>query len=152
MRLLAHLNSESRSVMSNSLWPLWPSRLPCSWNSPGKNTRVGFHSLLQGIFSTQGSNPSLLHCRQLLYHLSRQGSPEGSHYLLHVPTSPSLPPTPHSLQFIHTCSPLRALESLSWQGSWSLSSLETPDTQLPSLKELQRGSLYWPITWHGGNT
>ena len=35
----------------------------------------GCHSLLQGIFLTQGSNPGLLHCRQILYHLSHQGSP-----------------------------------------------------------------------------
>ena len=34
-----------------------------------KNTGVGRHSLLQGIFLTQGSNPGLLHCRQILYHL-----------------------------------------------------------------------------------
>ena len=45
------------------------------WDSPGKNTRVGCHFLLQGIFRTQGSNPGLLHCRQMLYHLSHQGSP-----------------------------------------------------------------------------
>ena len=44
------------------------------WNSPGKNTGVGCHSLFQGIFLTQGLNPGLLHCRQLLYHLSHQGS------------------------------------------------------------------------------
>ena len=43
--------------------------------SPGKNTEVGCHALLQGIFSTQGSNPGLLHCKQILYHLSHQGSP-----------------------------------------------------------------------------
>ena len=51
------------SVMSNSLRPygLWPARLLCPWNSPGKNTRVGCHFLLQGIFLTQGSNPRLLH-------------------------------------------------------------------------------------------
>ena len=36
---------------------------------------VGFHSLLQGIFLTQESNPGLLHCRQILYHLRHQGSP-----------------------------------------------------------------------------
>ena len=41
-------------------------------DSPGKNTGVGCHSLLQGIFPTQGSNPDLLHCRQTLYHLSHQ--------------------------------------------------------------------------------
>ena len=48
--------------------------LLCPWDSPGKNTGVGSQSLLQGIFQTQGSNPGLLHCRQLLYHLSHQGS------------------------------------------------------------------------------
>ena len=44
-------------------------------DSPSKNTRVGCHTLLQGIFSTQGLNPDLLHYRQILYHLSHQGSP-----------------------------------------------------------------------------
>ena len=43
--------------------------------SSGKNTEVGCHALLQGIFSTQGSNPDLLHCRRILYCLSHQGSP-----------------------------------------------------------------------------
>ena len=45
------------------------------WNSPGQNTGVGSLSLLQGIFSTQGSNPGLSHCRQILYQLSHKGSP-----------------------------------------------------------------------------
>jgi len=45
------------------------------WDSPGKDTRVGFHALLQGIFQPQGSNPGLPHCRQIIYHLSHQGSP-----------------------------------------------------------------------------
>ena len=44
-------------------------------DSPGKNTEVGCHALLQGIFPTQGSNPGLPHCRQILYCLSHQGSP-----------------------------------------------------------------------------
>ena len=44
-------------------------------DSPGKNTGVGCHVLLQGIFPTQGSNPSILHYRQILYLLSHQGSP-----------------------------------------------------------------------------
>ena len=43
--------------------------------SPGKNTRVGCHTLLQGIFPTQGSNPGLPYCRQILYRLNYQGSP-----------------------------------------------------------------------------
>ena len=50
------------SVVSDSLWPygLWPSRLFCPWNSPGKNTRVVCHALLRRIFPTQGWNPHLL--------------------------------------------------------------------------------------------
>ena len=43
--------------------------------SPGKNTGVSCHALLQGIFPMQGSNPGLLHCRPILYCLSHQGSP-----------------------------------------------------------------------------
>ena len=42
--------------------------------SPGQNTGVGCHSLLQGIFPNQGSNPGLSHCKQILYHLSHQGN------------------------------------------------------------------------------
>ena len=66
----------SRSVVSNSLGSceLYPTRLLCPWDSPGKSTGVGCHFLLQGIFLTQGSNPGLLHCRQMLYLLSHQGS------------------------------------------------------------------------------
>ena len=60
---------ESHSVMPNSL----QSRgLYSPWNSPGQNTGVGSVSLLQGIFPTQGSDLSLLHCRQILYQLSYQ--------------------------------------------------------------------------------
>ena len=49
--------------MSNSLQPyeLQPSRFLCPWDSPGKNTGMGCHALLRGIFLTQGSNPHLLH-------------------------------------------------------------------------------------------
>ena len=47
--------------------PMKSCRLLCPWDSPGKNTEVGCHSLLQKIFPTQGSNPGLLHRRQILY-------------------------------------------------------------------------------------
>ena len=50
-------------------------RLLCPWNSSGKNTGASSHSLLQGIFPTQGSNLGLLHCRQILYCLSHQRGP-----------------------------------------------------------------------------
>ena len=47
------------------------SKLLCLWDFPDKNTGVGHHSLLQGIFPTQGLNLSLPHYRQILYHLSQ---------------------------------------------------------------------------------
>ena len=56
---------------------------PMDCSSPGFSVhgilqagRVSCYSLLQGIFPTQGLNMSLLHCRQILYHLSHQGSPK----------------------------------------------------------------------------
>ena len=60
---------------------LWPHGLYSLWNSPGQNTGMGSCPLLQGIFPTQrifptqGSNPGLRHCGQILYQLSHQGSP-----------------------------------------------------------------------------
>ena len=51
--------SVSHSVVSDSLgaYGLQPTRLLCPWDSPGKNTGVDGHVLIQGIFPTQGSNP-----------------------------------------------------------------------------------------------
>ena len=53
-----------------------PATLLCPQDSPGKNTEMGSHSLLQGIFPTQGPNSGLLRCRQILYRLSHQRSLE----------------------------------------------------------------------------
>ena len=57
--------------------PILPDPADCSppgssvhGDSPGKNTRVGYHALLQGISPTQGSNPNLSHYRRILYQLS----------------------------------------------------------------------------------
>ena len=65
------LKCVSSSVVfdSETLWTItcW---LLCPWDSPGKNTGMDCHFLLQRIFPTQGSNPGPLHCRQILYHLS----------------------------------------------------------------------------------
>ena len=62
----------SNSVGSDSLQPhgLQPARLVCPQNSPGKDTGVGCHFLLQGIFPSQGSKPGHPRCRRTLYHLS----------------------------------------------------------------------------------
>ena len=56
--------SVSCSVVS---WTV--ARLLCPWNTPGKRTGVGCHTLIQGIFPTQVMNPGLPLCRQILYHL-----------------------------------------------------------------------------------
>ena len=70
----------SHSVVSNSsrtvAHPMGcsPRGSSVRGDSPGKNTGVGCHTLLQGIFLTEGLNPGFPHCRQILYHLSHQGS------------------------------------------------------------------------------
>ena len=58
------------------LWPhgLEPARLLCPWDSTDENTWVCCQSLLQGIFLTQGLNPCVPRCRQILYLLSYWGS------------------------------------------------------------------------------
>ena len=61
--------SRKKVLVDQSCLTLFNS-VVCPWNSVGKNTGVGCHSLLRGIFPTQGSNLGLLHCRQILYHLS----------------------------------------------------------------------------------
>ena len=58
---------------------LYPTRLFCPRNSPGKIIQVRCRFLLQGIFLIQGSNPGLQHCKQIPYHLSHQGRTEGNY-------------------------------------------------------------------------
>ena len=69
--------SISHSVVSDSLrsYGLSPPRLLCPWDFSGKNSGMGCHSLLHGIFPTQGLNLGLPHCRHILYCLSHQGRP-----------------------------------------------------------------------------
>ena len=76
LNLMTQCMCVSHSVVSD-LWShgLQPTRLLCPWNSAGKNTGVGCHFSLQGIFLTQGSNTGLQYHRQFLYCLSHQGSP-----------------------------------------------------------------------------
>ena len=81
--LLRQSESASCSVMSDCLRP---QGLYSPWNSLGQNTGVGSLSLLQGIFPTQGLNPGLPHCRQILYQLSHKGSPRQSEHLSNFST------------------------------------------------------------------
>ena len=66
--------SDPRGVTLVTPWTV-ACQAPMSMDFPGKNTGVDCHFLLQGIFLTQESNPSLLHCRLILYKLSYEGSP-----------------------------------------------------------------------------
>ena len=81
---------ESHSVVYDSLQPhgLYS---PC--NSPGQNIGVGSRSLLQGIFLTQGLNPGLPHCRQILYQLNHQGSPRILGWVAYISSPGDLPDT-----------------------------------------------------------
>ena len=73
-------NCQCVCVLVTQSCPTLRNRIDCSL--PGSSsmefcrgdTGVGCHFLLQGIFLTQGLNPNLLHCRQILYHLNYQGS------------------------------------------------------------------------------
>ena len=80
-----HYESESShcSATFHSLWPygLWTARLLCPWNSLSKNTGVGRHPLLQGIFLNQGSNLGLLHCRPIILPSEPPGKPSSLLYL-----------------------------------------------------------------------
>ena len=73
------LKSESRSAMSDSSPP---HGLHSPWNSLGQNPGVGNHTLLQEICPAQGSNPGVLHCRQILYQLNHKGSPSYSSWYI----------------------------------------------------------------------
>ena len=110
--------SENHLVMSNSLQP---HGLYSLWNSPGQNTEVGSLSLLQGIFPTQGSNPGLPHCRQILYQLSHKGIPRilglGSPSLLQ-----QIFPTQESNQGLLNCRWI--LYQLNYQGNWTIKKAE----------------------------
>ena len=67
--------SATKVKVAQSSPTLRPHVIYSPWNSPDQNIGVGSLSLLQGIFPTQGSNPGLPHCRQILYQLSHKGSP-----------------------------------------------------------------------------
>ena len=85
VRNLIFCQKESESEVTQSCLTLChshglqPTRLLCLWDFPGRNTGMGCHFLLQGIFPTQGSNPGLPHCRQMLL-LSKP--PGKSQYIL----------------------------------------------------------------------
>ena len=105
------LSCDSHSVMSDSLQP---HGLYSPWNSAGQNTGVGSLSLLWGIFPTQGSNPGLPHCRQILYQLSHQGSPRRLEWVAYPFSRGSSQPRNRTRGLLHC---RQILYQLSYQGS-----------------------------------
>ena len=97
--------------MSNSLGPhgLYSPR-----NSPGQNTGVGSHSLLQGFFPTQGSNPDFPHCKQILYQQSHKGSPRTLEWVAYSFSRGSSLPKESNQGLLHY---RQFLYQLSYQGS-----------------------------------
>ena len=89
-------------------------------DSPGKNTGVGCHALLQGIFPTQELNPGLQHCRWILYRLSHQGSPLFSYQdkiILNIPQQNGKRRKPIYIIYI----PLYSVSSVQFSSVQSLS-------------------------------
>ena len=89
-KILYQLSHKWSEVKVAQLCPTLCDPMDCPWNSPGQNTGMGSLSLLQGIFPTQWSNPSLSHCRWILYQLSHKGSPKILEWVAY-PVSGDLP-------------------------------------------------------------
>ena len=139
--------------MSDSLWP---HGLYSPWNSPGQNTGVSSLSLLQGLFLTQGSNPGLPHCRQILYQLSCKGSPRILEWVAYLFSRGSSRPRNHTGV---SCMQLWGQDVPDWQSaSWrprtangtsSSPSLKTEDRQLSFKTVRQReGILSYSILFY----
>ena len=95
--------------------PILCNSMVCSpWNFPGQNTGVGSFSLIQGIFPTQGSNPGLLHCMQILYQLRYKGSPRMLKWVAYPFSSRFSWPRNQNLGLQHG---RQILYQLSYQGS-----------------------------------
>ena len=111
----------SHSVMPDSLWPhgLQPTRLLCPWDFPGKNTGVGCHALLQGIFLTQGSNPSLLLAgRFFTFWATREAPTKAESEAIHL-TSQGIPrKPPESIRRSAMCS--LYLSEIAWHLDFGL--------------------------------
>ena len=132
------------------------------WHSPSQNTRVGSCSLLQWIFPTQGSNPGLSHCRQIIYQLNHQRSPRILEWVAYPFSSGSSWPrnqtgvsctagrsfTSWATREADKASSFRPLPDLSWSLMW-LSILPLFSTLL-SQEERQYLPLMELLADHGG--
>ena len=133
------------------------ARLSYPRNSPGKNTGVGCHALLQGIFPTQGLNLGIPHCGQILYHLSHSNS--GCQMLQQQPSLPLTPEGPTRSPGSHGPSG-RAACTTAWtcgrvfscSGSHQNSQLFNPWIgRIPWRRETLPTPVFWPGEFQGLN-
>ena len=115
--------------------------MDCPWNSPGQNTGVGSCCLHQGIFPTQGLNPGLPHCRQILYQLSHQGSPRILEWVAYPFSSGSSPPG------IEPGSPALQVDSLPAEPPYSHYGAVITTVHLQNFSSSQTETLY-PLNWN----
>ena len=118
------------------------SATPWTVDSPGQNSGVGNHSLLQGIFPTQGSNPGLLHFRWILYQLSHKGSPKILQWYVAYPFSSgsSRPRNWTSVSSLQVDSlPTELSGKPSWADTWELC-LEPPTSSTQRCSVIRHSS------------
>ena len=134
--------SESRSVVSDSLWP---HGLYSPWNSPGQNTGVGSLSLLQRIYPTQGSNPGLPLCRWILYQLGRKGNPNSLRWGINRLLYTDIPFLPSPLQYTAT---YRQSPTPAWGGGGPMHKFpQGPSGYCHSVRELWH-AVSLPFVFH----
>ena len=108
---------------------LRPRELYSPWRSPGQNTGVVIHSLRQGIFLTQGSNPALPCCRWVLYQLGHHRRPRTLEWVALPFSSMSSPPrnrTGVSRIAGRFLSSWATREALHWRKEWQTTSVSLP--------------------------
>ena len=111
---------------------------PCPWDSPSKSTGVGCHSLLQKIFPIQGSNPGLLHCRQIFFSLSWE-DPLARAW---QPTPVLFPGDSHGQRSLVGCSPWGRQESDTTECL-----THKPKNQLSKSSSSSRDTTSHPFEW-----
>ena len=140
--MLSHFKGQSYLALWDPM-DCSPRGVSVHGDSPSKNTGVGSHVLLQGVFPTQGSNPDLSNCRWILYHLNHQGSPAAAASLQSCPTlcdpiegsQPGFPSLGFSRQEhwsgVPFPSPMHESEKWKWSRSVVSDSSDLMDCSLP---------------------
>ena len=136
----------AQSLSCVQLYDRMDCRLPSfsvHGDSPGKNTGVGCHALLQGIFPTQGLNPGLPHCRWICYHLSLQGKPKNTGVSSLSPLQGIFPTQELNQALLHG---RRILNQMSYQGN-PISVYRKKRKKGTSLSRVQLFATPWAVAY-----